>query len=308
MILLDSIHANGLAISARCEYGEEGEREILQEARDGISKIIRSFEISNVANYWTRSEKGFADRFPCVRLPYPVCWFEARGEILDMVSMKLTGQSARSGALVRECVVPEGFRPAEYPDIPPAYVLLLRFFHQLSSDLGKQPVVWCGGASFPVDASGALYYATGSTDPRCTIYTPGVSRTPAEKEVFRTDEMLRCCRVLAALSLLHCKNVSAREVEPPGALLKALAKRGKRPPVRYSVIEVTGAQTSGGDGSGSDRMYGRHICRGHFKQFTESNKLFGKHTGLYWWDHHLRGSAEKGVILSDYKVGEEPRA
>ena len=32
-----------------------------------------------------------------------------------------------------------------------------------------------------------------------------------------------------------------------------------------------------------------HICRGHFKTFTDIAPLFGKLRGTYWWADHIRG-------------------
>jgi hypothetical protein len=45
-----------------------------------------------------------------------------------------------------------------------------------------------------------------------------------------------------------------------------------------------------------------HICRGHFKIFTEEARLFGKHTGMYWWAEQLRGDRRHGVIVKDYRI------
>jgi hypothetical protein len=45
-----------------------------------------------------------------------------------------------------------------------------------------------------------------------------------------------------------------------------------------------------------------HICRGHFKTFTEEARLFGKYTGTYWWPAHVRGSVDEGVVEKDYRV------
>ena len=44
-----------------------------------------------------------------------------------------------------------------------------------------------------------------------------------------------------------------------------------------------------------------HICRGHFKDYSKHG-LFGKYKGLYWWDSHVRGSTEEGVVVKDYAV------
>src|SRR5205823_1725124 len=45
-----------------------------------------------------------------------------------------------------------------------------------------------------------------------------------------------------------------------------------------------------------------HICRGHFKNYTEDAPLFGKRVGTYWWGAQVRGKAEEGVVEKDYRV------
>lgn len=47
-----------------------------------------------------------------------------------------------------------------------------------------------------------------------------------------------------------------------------------------------------------------HLCRGHFKEYTEQNPLFGRHVGRYWWQPCVRGKKEKGIIAKDYIVDE----
>jgi hypothetical protein len=45
-----------------------------------------------------------------------------------------------------------------------------------------------------------------------------------------------------------------------------------------------------------------HICRGHFRDYTQGRGLFGKHKGLYWVDQHMRGSSKQGITVKDYAV------
>jgi hypothetical protein len=45
-----------------------------------------------------------------------------------------------------------------------------------------------------------------------------------------------------------------------------------------------------------------HICRGHFKSYTEDAPLFGKHTGTYWWADRVRGDRSRGRVEKDYAV------
>jgi hypothetical protein len=42
-----------------------------------------------------------------------------------------------------------------------------------------------------------------------------------------------------------------------------------------------------------------HLCRGHFKTFTAKRPLLGKHVGTFWWEPHLRGSEQAGIIVHD---------
>ena len=110
---------------------------------------------------------------------------------------------------------------------------------------------------------------------------------------------------LFAISLMHCKNVRVEQVDPPPALSRKAARRGGRPLVRYHVLEI-GPMRRILDGEGAARTNGLghalHICRGHFKTFTEEAPLFGKHVGAYWWHDVARGSPRQGVVASDYQV------
>jgi hypothetical protein len=37
--------------------------------------------------------------------------------------------------------------------------------------------------------------------------------------------------------------------------------------------------------------------------YREGGGLFGKHKGVYWWEHHLRGDVEHGIVDKDYSMG-----
>jgi hypothetical protein len=111
-----------------------------------------------------------------------------------------------------------------------------------------------------------------------------------------------------ALSLCHCKNVTVEPVVIPPKLKAKAEKRGL-PKVSYSVIEIepmrrTLKAEGGLDEHGSVQK-ALHICRGHFKDYRE-RPLFGKYAGIYWWDAHVRGSANNGVAVRDYRIGCEP--
>jgi hypothetical protein len=48
--------------------------------------------------------------------------------------------------------------------------------------------------------------------------------------------------------------------------------------------------------------------RGHFKQYTAERPLFGRFTGLYWWQPHLAGKAKDRVVVKDYRIEVDPEA
>ncbi len=110
-----------------------------------------------------------------------------------------------------------------------------------------------------------------------------------------------------ALTFMHCKGVTLVENVPPPPLQKKHLKkhRAARPLVTYKTIQIQPA-THVLKEEGRIDQHGMakalHICRGHFKYFTEERPLFGKMTGTFWFPSHIRGSANAGVALRDYTV------
>ena len=45
-----------------------------------------------------------------------------------------------------------------------------------------------------------------------------------------------------------------------------------------------------------------HLCRGHFKTYTDDSPLFGRITGTFWTQPHMRGRKEVGQVIKDYTV------
>ncbi len=108
-----------------------------------------------------------------------------------------------------------------------------------------------------------------------------------------------------ALSFLHCKNVKVARETPPAPLSRAFQKRHGRPLVRFHTLQITPMRKvleREGNAATAGLRKALHICRGHFKTFTPDGKLFGRLSGTYWWDAHVRGSREQGLLLKDYEV------
>jgi hypothetical protein len=105
------------------------------------------------------------------------------------------------------------------------------------------------------------------------------------------------------LLLLNCKNISTIDNPPPEKLNKKRAKTGKCPLFTYKtlVIKPTGKkqETQAAQGLWENRV---HLCRGHFKSYSDDKPLFGRYTGRYWWQPAVRGNKQKGIIMKDYEV------
>lgn len=109
--------------------------------------------------------------------------------------------------------------------------------------------------------------------------------------------LLRCFN--AALLLLSCKNITTETVPAPAKLNKKRVKSGK-PPVRDHhvlrlVLPKKQGQKSGQQESSGGWTQKPSFCSGHFKIYTADAPLFGRLTGRYWWEPHVRGGvpAEK---------------
>jgi len=108
---------------------------------------------------------------------------------------------------------------------------------------------------------------------------------------------------LLAISLMNCRNVTIKEPDESQRLAKKRIKKNK-PPYRYHVLDIKPMtrvlETEGRIGEVGLKQ-ALHICRGHFKDYTEKG-LFGKYHGVYWWESQVRGNAEEGIVDKDYNV------
>ena len=110
---------------------------------------------------------------------------------------------------------------------------------------------------------------------------------------------------LFAVSLMHCKNVDLRPVDPPERLSRKHKSKTGRPLTRYYVLGIQPMRRvldTEGEAQARGLGHALHICRGHFKTYTEDSPLFGKHTGTYWWESQARGKAEHGIVEKDYRI------
>jgi hypothetical protein len=102
------------------------------------------------------------------------------------------------------------------------------------------------------------------------------------------------------ISFMHCKNVELVKSHE----LKQTKKRRKHPCIRYYTLNIHPMMkilNRDGAAQSTGIKLALHICRGHFKDYSEKG-LFGKNKGLYWWGEHVRGTPSQGVVIKDYEV------
>ena len=145
-------------------------------------------------------------------------------------------------------------------------------------------------------------WALGSVEGSAYIYPFCDSEVTKDLQGELYDEVMITRTILDVLS---CKNVNLTPVDPPEKLNKKRIKNGKHPLYRYHVLTVDldkGRKQSGvGRGANLGTMP-VHLCRGHFKEYTDEKPLFGRVTGRFWWQPYARGKAENGVVMKDYEI------
>jgi hypothetical protein len=104
--------------------------------------------------------------------------------------------------------------------------------------------------------------------------------------------------------LLNCKNVVSEDNPPPAKLNRKRNKNGKQELFIYKTLKLVLPSESkeSGEYLPSGIKVKIHLCRGHFKTYTKDSPLFGRYTGLYWWQPHVRGDKKKGMVVKDYEI------
>lgn len=173
-------------------------------------------------------------------------------------------------------------------------------------DVGGRLMLEAIGVAFSVDDSGRLVEA--GTGPRVELMVPeGLERTADlyMSGAHFNDHLTYFIPALLTLCFIHCNNVTLRGETPERTRQqrRELARRGL-PLLRYHIIDIRPVETLlGSEGDLEEQGLGKalHICRGHFKDFTDKG-LFGKHHGTYWWHDQARGTPERGIVTKDYLV------
>lgn len=185
-------------------------------------------------------------------------------------------------------------------DIKPKWLLVGDIFDEMIAEEPYGPII---RTMLPVLETGETAIADGHPRIWATDLTTGES---AEGDMIHIA-MDMIAPLSLALTFMHCKGVTLVDNVPPAPLQKKHLKRHRdgRPLVTYKTILIqpaTRVLREEGQIETQGMAKALHICRGHFKHFSEDRPLFGKMSGTFWWPSHIRGSESAGVAIRDYKV------
>lgn len=105
-------------------------------------------------------------------------------------------------------------------------------------------------------------------------------------------------------SFMNCKNVARVEHEAPTKVNQRRIKEGKEPFKKYYTLNIepiARVLDKEGDAKHNGVQKAMHICRGHFATYDEK-PLFGKIKGTFWIPQHVKGNKTIGTIKKDYNV------
>lgn len=121
------------------------------------------------------------------------------------------------------------------------------------------------------------------------------------------NDMILFLPILHSLALLNCKNVITAEVPVPRQIKRQIMRRLGIEMYAYHVVRIAHSKRRARKGEDMEEVEHEHasrplsICRGHFKTYDDRG-LFGNKFGTWWWQDHVRGDEEQGVVVKDYAM------
>jgi hypothetical protein len=136
-------------------------------------------------------------------------------------------------------------------------------------------------------------------------YWSGASLRILEDDTY-VNQFTSALHVLGlGLSFCHCKNVV--QAERPEDRGERWHRRTGIPRLTFRTLDIRPMrEVLRTEGRSEEVGIARalHIVRGHFTHYTEERPLFGRPGlhGDFWMPQHVRGTAERGAVVKDYRV------
>ena len=225
------------------------------------------------------------------KLPYDICWFD------------YTVNLNSPDAAVKPSQVRVSKRALLCYSLPENHIGALVFNYYYDNSIDRHS--WFPGLlQYVVKVGGNIVDGKYGNTIATPFFPRDLKELPGEmvKEATR-DDSVDLCVLDGALKLINCKNVGYDIAKPSSKLNRKRIKNGKCGLFSYHILVIKPSIKPGDGKSNGCKATNRiHLCRGHFKEYTDKQPLFGKYTGLYWWQPHVRGRNRTGVVAKDYSL------
>lgn len=123
---------------------------------------------------------------------------------------------------------------------------------------------------------------------------------PCEGRPMMEPSLAESC--LCSLAMFHVRNIGTRTVSLPRAIRRRAMKNGIEGPQVYRTLVLKPFSAEAEQGNSRMQTGDRplHLVRGHFANYTEERKLFGRYAGTFWRPEHEAGNPEIAVIRKTY--------
>lgn len=241
-----------------------------------------------------------------LRLPYPLIWIDSSFSNAPNVRCAWATNENPAATNTKEAILVQKVTETVW------YVAFLTYFSEAKR--------WCVSFTPSYIAVGgttkdnaitlsALFkekvvneYEDGNIIP---FYIRGVKYPPHTRDLIINEQRINLTLLQHTIKLLNCKNITTQNNAPDEALNRARRKRGRQELFTYKTLKLSLPADKQGKrpkGEPTGEHCRIHFCRGHFKEYTADAPLFGRITGLWWWQPHVRGRNRDGIVMKDYEV------
>ncbi len=258
------------------------------------------------------SEKGkklFRDHSEFIRFPYKICWFDyvcslKVDPIIDIGKISVP----KRGVLIHEIfkdlfsLTIFNFRSdiKQWTLNPCIYIIKIG-----SSIESKDFINWSDKSQLPEIICKKIIEK--KIEGNGNIYPVGTTLTKNINSIIKTlayEDVGDLSCINTAILLLNCKNIRVEKKEPSEKLNRCRIKENKQPLFTYHTLSLKLPSELSNEPRAKNLtgIHQRiHFCRGHFKSYTKERPLFGRISGLWWWQAQVRGQ-RKGSVMKDYSI------
>jgi len=297
--VISSILKIGETLKNDSRFNEISPGELDKHSEDSISNLMRCVsyhfeDIEQIQEMTNKAGELFTGEYGIdTRLPYPSCWFDFECHGIPGIAMAgVAAYELESTSIFVEAYIKKTGQEVWVPSGINTYIGIgTKLDHVLTMDRSKNLT---GLEDVRVEMISENLWLTGGIYKNSAGYAGFDEQYQEDKQ--EVIYFLRCFN--ACLLLLSCKNIQTETVPAPAKLNKKRARSGKPLIQEHRVLKLVlpkrkGQKPRAGtenieEGGGWTQK--PSFCSGHFKNYTADAPLFGRLTGRYWWEPHVRGA------------------